>query len=570
MLFGLDIESAGLGLDPGALTPVGFATHWLFSATAAQWLASTLLLLALGPHLEEAWGPRVFAGFLLVAVAFPAAVYAFAGPSGRPLVGIAGPIAALTGAMLVRHGLATVQTWVLLGPRDPLRLSFEVPAYTALIAWFVGEVVMSVASSGTGPTQGVGTTVAFAGALFGAGAAWAVRQWDLESRLVGKPEDRSSSVLEAAQAARDTDARARSRCRPALRQQPRPRLVRALRRRRAAGQPPAAAAPTDRRQIAERHPPRRASGAFSQRARRAPDRARNDLAALAAAGDKTLAARVLRDALEASPRVTPHRAHRQVAAPLHRGPRSGGAHRALGRGHGRGEAKLEARVAEPNQAVRPRSSSPVAPGSLIDGSRRELQRCVLRRIGAGRSPSGGELSADGSPSPYRSSWPSACPTRADPADGATATDPTRCGSIQMRRRWQREPARRRCRTAGGGRRRGRRSEWSDAGSGATGGLAGRHDRADAQGSAAGGRSGSAAGRGIAGRQPVRPGDLDRRRGRALPRAQVCRGGARLDRRDERLDARRLPRGAIPHRWHRRRRGPRMSERPVILIDLLLN
>jgi membrane associated rhomboid family serine protease len=360
-LLGLDVESAGLGLDPGALAPLGFATHWLFSATAVQWLASTLLLLALGPHLEEAWGVPVYAGFLLGALAFSAGVYAFAGPSGRPFVGIAGAIAALTVALLVRHGFANVQSYLLLGPRDSLRLSFEAPAWTALIAWFAGEVLMSVATTGMGPTRGLATTVAFPGALFGAGAAWAIRQWNLEGRR--RPaEERTHPVLAAAQAARDSGrpSAAVTLLEPAVRQRPHdPELVRALCDAACAAGEANRASGALRRLVVEQVRSGQAStaaGFWRAFGTSVPDvrldpRTSVDLAsALAAAGDKTLAARVLRDALEASPRVTPGVALRivEVAAPLHRETAIRAARIALG-AEGMDEAKrrkLEARVAE--------------------------------------------------------------------------------------------------------------------------------------------------------------------------------------------------------------------------------
>lgn len=359
-LLGLDVESAGLGLDPGALAPLGFATHWMFSATAVQWLASTLLLLALGPHLEEAWGAPVYAGFLLGALAFCAGIYAFAGPSGRPLVGIAGAIAALTVALLVRHGFENVQSYLLLGPRDS-RLSFEVPAWTALIAWFAGEVLMSVATTGMGPTRGLATTVAFPGALFGAGAAWALRQRNLESR--SRPaEERTHPVLAAAQAARDSGrpSAAVTLLEPAVRQHPHdPELVRALCDAACSAGEAKRASGALRRLVVEQVRSGQASTAAgfwrafgtSVPGVRLDPRTSVDLAsALAAAGDKTLAARVLRDALEASPRVTPGVALRmvEVAAPLHRETAIRAARIALG-AEGMDEAKrrkLEARVAE--------------------------------------------------------------------------------------------------------------------------------------------------------------------------------------------------------------------------------
>ena len=325
---GVDVEAARLGVDPGALSARGFASYWLFSESSLHALVTAALLLALGPHLEALWGSKIYAGFLALTALVCAAVYAAIGAQGRSLVGASGLVAAGIAALITRHGTGSLRTWLLLPGSDA---SFELPVLASLGAWFAGEVLLTATSTGSGPTRGLGTIVPIAGALCGIASALAARKWQLEEPLEAS-EARGHPALAAAQAARDAGrpSAAVGILEPAVRARPQDaELVRALCDAACAADEPSRAAEPLRRFIHEqiRLGETSAAAAFWRAfGTRVPSvkldpRTALPLAeALAAAGDRPLAARVLRDALAASPRMSPGVALRfaEVAAPLHR------------------------------------------------------------------------------------------------------------------------------------------------------------------------------------------------------------------------------------------------------------
>jgi membrane associated rhomboid family serine protease len=332
--FGLDIEAARLGVEPGALSAQGFAAHWLFNETVLQWIVTTGLLLLLGPHLEAAWGARVYAGFLAVATVFGAGVYALIGPAERPLVGLSAAVAGTIVALIARHGTASVRTYVLAPSKGPVGISFEAPVVAALGLWFVGEVLLTFAAHGSGPTRGLGTILPIAGTVCGFAAAMAVRSWGLEEAIEegGETRVRAHPALAAAQAARDAGrpSAAVGLLETAVRTRPHDaELVRALCDAAcAAGETSRAAEPLRRflteqvrlGEVASAAGFWRAFGSQVAPVKLDPRTALALAESLAASGDKPLAARMLRDALAASPRMSPGIALRfaEVAAPLHR------------------------------------------------------------------------------------------------------------------------------------------------------------------------------------------------------------------------------------------------------------
>jgi membrane associated rhomboid family serine protease len=329
--FGVDVEGAHLGVDPAALSAQGFAVHWLFNESVLQWLVTTALLLLLGPHLESLWGAGVYAGFLAVATLFGAGVYAWIGPEGRPLVGLSAAVAGTIVALIARHGTGSVRTYVLAPGQGPTGLSFEAPVVASLGIWFVGEVLLTLTADGNGPTRGLGTILPIAGAVCGVVAAMAARSWDLENPLEdGGP--RTHPALAAAETARESGrpGAAVGVLETAVRARPNDaELVRALcDAASAAGEASRAAEPLRRfvseqvrlGEVASAAGFWRAFGAKVPAVKLDPRTALALAESLAASGDKPLAARLLRDALTASPRMSPGIALRfaEVAAPLHR------------------------------------------------------------------------------------------------------------------------------------------------------------------------------------------------------------------------------------------------------------
>lgn len=111
-------------------------THAFIHLSLWQLLSQLLFLIVLGPMLEEAWGRRKFAVFLMLTALTSAAVqFWMLGDSGQPIAGIAGAVAGCLGAMLAR--LAT----------HPIRVAYvgftlrfvsgvvNVPAWVLAVVW---------------------------------------------------------------------------------------------------------------------------------------------------------------------------------------------------------------------------------------------------------------------------------------------------------------------------------------------------------------------------------------------------------------------------------------------------
>ena len=287
-----------------------------------------------------------------------AGLYAFVGEAGRPLVGASAALAAVVAALLLRHGTGSLRTYVAAG--GDREISFELPALAALGVWFVGEVVLTVTSTGVGPTRGTGITT-LCGGILGVGASLLFRRLDLEAEAPGRSERRTHPALASAQAARDAGRphAALSALEPAVRTSPHDsELVRALCDAACEANEAARAVEPLRKLIVEQVRRGEASAAaafwraFGPRVpgvRLDPRTAIELAVALAAATEKALAARVLRDTLASSPRLGPGVAMRmcEVAAPLHRETAIKAGRMALA-AEGLDEAKrakLEARIA---------------------------------------------------------------------------------------------------------------------------------------------------------------------------------------------------------------------------------
>jgi membrane associated rhomboid family serine protease len=326
---GLDPVALRLGVDPVSLSAQGFAAYWLFTSGFLHWAVSVTLLLALGAHLEDSWGLRAFAGFVLAGAAVAAGVYAFAGEDGRPLVGASPVVTALLASMLMRGAMGSLRWHVAAGGSQ--EISFELPVLALAGVWFVGEVLMTATSSGVGTIHGTGVTT-LCGAAFGVGGTMLLRRLDIDSGAAGGGDRRAHPALIAAQDARDAGRphAALSALEPAVRSNPHDaELVRALCDAACEANEAGRAAEPMRKLVAEQVKRGEASAAaafwraFGPKVpgvRLDPRTAIELAVALSAATEKALAARVLRDTLASSPRLGPGVAMRmcEVAAPLHR------------------------------------------------------------------------------------------------------------------------------------------------------------------------------------------------------------------------------------------------------------
>jgi membrane associated rhomboid family serine protease len=187
------------GLVPGAFEPRGLALHWLLHESAAHLLAGLVLILAVGPALEEAWGRALLGGCLVAALAVGVAGYSLsAADTPRPLVGGSAALAALIGAFAVRFFHTGVGYTALGWWQGPVFKSFHAPVWWIAPVWFVCEVIMQLGARGDGLTRGVDYGGQLSAAAFGVIAALAVRRFDVERRLGRLPEGAPHPALAAA------------------------------------------------------------------------------------------------------------------------------------------------------------------------------------------------------------------------------------------------------------------------------------------------------------------------------------------------------------------------------------
>ena len=101
--------------------------------------------------------------------------------STMPMVGASGAIAGVMGAFLVRYWSSKIRFFyfVLL-----FRGTFAAPAWLMLPLWFVQQLAFGLAASEMGVRSGVAYWAHVGGFLFGAGAAFGVRHWQVEERYV--------------------------------------------------------------------------------------------------------------------------------------------------------------------------------------------------------------------------------------------------------------------------------------------------------------------------------------------------------------------------------------------------
>ena len=211
------------GLVPGTFAPRGLALHWLLHESGAHLLAGLLLILVIGPALEQAWGPALLGGFFALAVGVGAAGYSLsAADTPRPLVGGSAALAALIGAFVVRFHATGVGYTAFGWWQSPVRKRFHAPVWWIAPIWFACEVAMQLAARGDGVTRGVDYGGQLSAAGFGVLAALAVRRLDVERRLGRLAEGAPHPALAAAADARAAHGpmAAVSLLSPALRERP--------------------------------------------------------------------------------------------------------------------------------------------------------------------------------------------------------------------------------------------------------------------------------------------------------------------------------------------------------------
>ena len=179
-----------LGLVPARRSALSFATYTFVHGGWIHTLLTCLLLLAVGPLLEVAWGRRLFGVACVASTFLGALVFRLVHADlDRALVGGGALVSALTAAAIVRFWDQEVDVARWLSPLSELEL--RVPAWGLAVAWAVYQVVIVWAARGDLPgglENAQGLSASLAGAAAGAGIAFGFARLGLEEQFGSSPE----------------------------------------------------------------------------------------------------------------------------------------------------------------------------------------------------------------------------------------------------------------------------------------------------------------------------------------------------------------------------------------------
>ena len=179
-----------LGLVPAQRSALAFASYPFVHGGWIHTLLTCLLLLAVGPLLEVAWGRWLFGAACVATALFGALVFRLVHADlDRALVGGGALVSALTAAALVRFWDRDVDVARWLGPVADLEL--RIPAWGLLVAWAVYQAMIVWAAQGDLPgglVNAQGLSASLGAAAAGAGIAVAFARLGLEERFGTNPE----------------------------------------------------------------------------------------------------------------------------------------------------------------------------------------------------------------------------------------------------------------------------------------------------------------------------------------------------------------------------------------------
>ena len=173
-----------LGLVPAEPTIHAFLSHAFVHAGWAHLLLTVAIFMLAAPLLEQLWGRRVLISVMVfVVVASSSAFLAVHGAVDQALLGGAGIVAALVGAILIRFGNEEIDFLGWLGRVADAELT--APAWTLGVVWVLYEGLLYWIVPGALPAgidNAVGYTAHAGGFLLGAGFAGAIHKMGWEAR----------------------------------------------------------------------------------------------------------------------------------------------------------------------------------------------------------------------------------------------------------------------------------------------------------------------------------------------------------------------------------------------------
>lgn len=158
--------------------PLGLLLHMFLHASWFHLISNMWLLWLIGFKIEDLWGKWVFLGLYFVGGIVAALAYVAITGSQSPLIGASGAIAALMGAFLLRLYKTRIKFVFVALVFLRLRIKhFSLPAYVALIFWFLREGFVVL----TGQSGNVATWAHLVGFAFGVLVAFIFRITKVEN-----------------------------------------------------------------------------------------------------------------------------------------------------------------------------------------------------------------------------------------------------------------------------------------------------------------------------------------------------------------------------------------------------
>jgi membrane associated rhomboid family serine protease len=138
-----------------------------------------------GCNLEDVWGRRFFTGLYLAGAVFAGlahVLFYFRSPLGeQPMIGASGAIAAVMGAFMIRYWSSKIRILI-------VYWIFWVPAWLALIAWFIQQLYYGLEHMDK--ATGVAFWAHIGGFVFGAVVAFAFQHYRLEEKVIAHDLER--------------------------------------------------------------------------------------------------------------------------------------------------------------------------------------------------------------------------------------------------------------------------------------------------------------------------------------------------------------------------------------------
>jgi membrane associated rhomboid family serine protease len=171
------------GLVPAHPSVHAFVTHMFMHAGWLHLIGNLLIFYLAAPFIEDVWGRPLFAGFFILGgIVAALAHFLRYSDSIVPMIGASGAVSAVMGAFLIRYWHTKIRFFYMFG--IIIRGTFDAPAWVMLPLWLVQQVFFATLTDSLTSGGGVAYWAHIGGFLFGVGAAWGMKHYEVEKRYL--------------------------------------------------------------------------------------------------------------------------------------------------------------------------------------------------------------------------------------------------------------------------------------------------------------------------------------------------------------------------------------------------